>query len=73
METKECGITSGTDGAISMEQQRKDTAEEAARTVYQATPGNVFPMESIVLHHACISDILKWTKLHLDAYLCCDY
>jgi hypothetical protein len=33
----------GTDGAaISMEQQRKDTGEEAA-TVYQATLGNVFP------------------------------
>ena len=58
----------GTDGAISMEQRRKDTANEVA-TVYQATLGNVSPTDSIVLHHARIDDILKWTKEHLDAYL----
>jgi Mrp family chromosome partitioning ATPase len=58
----------GTDGAISMEQLRKDTANEAA-SVYQATLGNVSPTDSVVLHHARIDDILKWTKEHLDAYL----
>jgi hypothetical protein len=26
-------------------------------------------MDSIVLHHAPIEEILKWTKEHLDAYL----
>jgi hypothetical protein len=58
----------GTDGAISMEQRRKETANEAA-TVYQATIGNVSPSDSVVLHHARIDEILKWTKDHLDAYL----
>jgi hypothetical protein len=56
----------GTDGAISMEQRRKETATEA---VYQATIGNVSQTDSIVLHHARIDEILKWTKEHLDAYL----
>jgi hypothetical protein len=51
-----------------MEQRRKDTANEAA-TVYQATLGNVSPTDSVVLHHAHIDEILKWTKEHLDAYL----
>jgi hypothetical protein len=59
----------GTDGAISMEQGRKETATEAL-AVYQATTiGKVSPMDSVVLHHARIDEILKWTKEHLDAYL----
>jgi hypothetical protein len=58
----------GTDGAISMEQRRKETATEAV-AVYQATIGNVSQTDSVVLHHARIDDILKWTKEHLDAYL----
>jgi hypothetical protein len=58
----------GTDGAISMEQRRKETATEAV-AVYQATIGNVSQPDSVVLHHARIDDILKWTKEHLDAYL----
>jgi hypothetical protein len=37
--------------------------------VYQATLGNVSPADSVVLHHARIDEILKWTKEHLDAYL----
>jgi hypothetical protein len=58
----------GTGGAISMEQQRKDTANEAV-AVYQSTIGKVSSTDSIVLHHARIEEILKWTKEHLDAYL----
>jgi hypothetical protein len=57
------------DGAISMEQQRKETATEAG-AVYQATLGNVSPTDSVgVFHHARIDEILKWTKEHLGAYL----
>jgi hypothetical protein len=26
-------------------------------------------MDSVVLHHARLEEILKWTKEHLDAYL----
>jgi hypothetical protein len=37
--------------------------------VYQATIGKVSPTDSVVLHHARIDEILKWTKEHLDAYL----
>ena len=51
-----------------MEQRRKDTANEAV-AVYQSTIGKVFPTDSVVLHHARIKEILKWTKEHLDAYL----
>ena len=59
----------GTDGAISMEQRRKETATEAV-AVYQTTIGTISQMDSIMLHHACITnEILKWTKEHLDACL----
>jgi hypothetical protein len=58
----------GIDGAISMEQRRKETATEAV-AVYQATIGNISQTDSVVLHHARIDEILKWTKEHLDAYL----
>jgi hypothetical protein len=53
----------GTDGAISMEhQRRKETATEAV-AVYQATIGQVSEMDSVVLHHAArIEEILKWMK-----------
>jgi hypothetical protein len=58
----------GIDGAVSIEQRRKETASEAA-AVYQATIGKVSPMDSILLHHSRIEEILKWTKEHLDTYL----
>ena len=49
-----------------MEQRgRKETATEAV-AVYQATIGKVSPTDSVVLHHARINEILKWTKEHLD-------
>jgi hypothetical protein len=51
-----------------MEQRRKETANEAV-AVYQATIGKVSPMDSVVLHHARIDEILKCPKEHLDAYL----
>jgi hypothetical protein len=51
-----------------MEQRRKETVTKAV-AVYQATIGNVPQMDSVVLHHARIDEILKWTKEYLDAYL----
>jgi hypothetical protein len=36
--------------------------------VYQLTIGKVSQTDSVVLHHARIEEILKWTKEHLDAY-----
>jgi hypothetical protein len=51
-----------------MEQRRKETATEAV-AVYQLTIGKVSQTDSIVLHHARIEEILKWTKEDLDAYL----
>jgi hypothetical protein len=58
----------GTGGAISMEQRRKETATEAV-AVDQSTIGKVSQMDSVVLHHARIEEILKWKKEHLDSYL----
>jgi hypothetical protein len=37
--------------------------------VYQATISNLSRMDSVVLQHSHINEILKWTKEHLDAYL----
>ena len=58
----------GTDGAISLEKRRKETATEAI-SVYQATLGKVSQSDSLVLHNSSIALILNWTKEHLDAYL----
>ena len=49
----------GTGGAISMEQLRKKNESVA---VYQSTIGKVSPTDSVVLHHARIEEILKWTR-----------
>jgi hypothetical protein len=68
MEATEHGIACGTDGAISMEQRRKETATEAV-AVYQSNIGKVSQKNSVELHHAQIEEILKWTKEHLDEYL----
>jgi hypothetical protein len=35
----------------------------------QHTIGKISPMDSIVLHHTWIKEILKWNQEHLDAYL----
>jgi hypothetical protein len=58
----------GTDSIISSETCRKDTANEAM-AVYQETIGQVTPMDSLVMHHSMIEEIIKWTQEHLDAYL----
>ena len=58
----------GTDGAISAEQRRKDTATESVEE-YQSTIGKVSPTDGVLLHHARIEEILKWRMEHLDAYL----
>jgi hypothetical protein len=68
METQRNTELHGTDGTISMQNWRKETATEAV-AVYQATIGNVSPTDSVVLHHAGIDEILKWNKEHLDACL----
>jgi hypothetical protein len=67
LETMERGIT------WHLWRHLNGTAEERhserGSDVYQATLGNVSPTDSVVLHHARIDEILKWTKEHLDAYL----
>jgi hypothetical protein len=37
--------------------------------MYQETLGQTTPMDSLVLHHSRIEEIIKWTQEHLDAYL----
>jgi CRISPR/Cas system-associated protein Cas7 (RAMP superfamily) len=58
----------GTDGAISLEHRRRETAT-AAEDVYNSTIGSVSPSDSIVLHQQSIETILQWNQEHLDAYL----
>jgi hypothetical protein len=58
----------GPDSALTLERLRKE-AVTTAMTVYQDTLGNISPSDSIILHQARITDILNWTKQHLDAYL----
>jgi hypothetical protein len=48
---------------------KKQRPRLRAAVVYQPTIGKVSQMDSIVLHHARIQEIIKWTKEHLDAYL----
>jgi hypothetical protein len=47
--------------------------KQRPRLLWQCTRlpaiGNVSQTDSVVLHHARIDEILKWTKEHLDAYL----
>jgi hypothetical protein len=52
----------GPDSALTLERCRKEA-------VYHDTLGNISPSDSIILHRARITDILNWTKQHLDAYL----
>jgi hypothetical protein len=58
----------GENSILSLEKIRKETAAKAA-TVYQATIGKVRPSDGRILHRKQITDILTWTKQHLDAYL----
>jgi hypothetical protein len=58
----------GTDSATSLERHGKDTATEA-ENIYENTIGEVFPTDSIVLHHSPIKEIIKWSQEHLDTYL----
>ena len=58
----------GPDSAITLERRRKEAVTQAT-AVYLDTLGNLSPLDSIILHRAHITDILNWTKQHLDAYL----
>jgi hypothetical protein len=58
----------GENSILSLERIRKETAAKAAN-VYQATIGKVRPSDGRILHRQQITDILTWTKQHLDAYL----
>jgi hypothetical protein len=58
----------GPDSAITLERRRKEAVTQAT-VVYLDTLGNISPSDSIILHRTCITDILNWTKQHLDAYL----
>ena len=58
----------GTDSAITLEKRRLDAVTKAT-AVYTDTIGNILPSDSLILHRTRITDILNWTKQHLDAYL----
>jgi 3'-phosphoadenosine 5'-phosphosulfate sulfotransferase (PAPS reductase)/FAD synthetase len=58
----------GVQGAHTLEKRRKETAARA-KEVYHETLGNIPQSDGLILHRAKISEILNWTKQHLDAYL----
>jgi hypothetical protein len=58
----------GTNSILTLEKRRKEAVTRATQ-VYQDTIGNILPSDSIILHRARITEILNWTKQHLDAYL----
>jgi hypothetical protein len=58
----------GTDSAISLKKQQKETATDAEH-IYLTTIGKVSPTDSIVLHHSSIKQKLTWSQEHLDTYL----
>ena len=63
-----CATYHGDNSAITLERHRKETAAQAT-TIYNETIGNVLPSDSLILHKAKLTEILNWTKQHLDAYL----
>ena len=58
----------GVDGTLTLERKRKDTSLKAA-AVYHDTVGKLIPSDDILLHRKRLTEILNWTKQHLDAYL----
>jgi hypothetical protein len=58
----------GKNSALTLEAQCKEAVTKAT-TVYNDTIGNILPSDSLIIHRAHITDILTWTKQHLDAYL----
>jgi hypothetical protein len=58
----------GPNSALTLERCREEAVTKAT-TENQNTLGNIPPSDSIIPHCACITDILNWTKQHLDAYL----
>jgi hypothetical protein len=46
-----------------------EAAQQSVRTLYQNSQHQVMNQEARLLHRLPISEILKWTKSHLDAYL----
>jgi hypothetical protein len=63
-----CASYHGINSLHTLERKRKSTAQRA-KDVYQQTIGTVSPMEAIILHRHKMTEILNWTKQHLDAYL----
>ena len=58
----------GIDSVLTLDKRWREAATKAT-TVYQETIGNISQSDSLILHHAKISEILTWTQQHLDAYL----
>jgi hypothetical protein len=59
----------GNDGEISQEQAKRTAAFAQVQAVYTDTIGNVSPSASLILHRQRLTNMMTWTKQHLDAYL----
>jgi hypothetical protein len=65
---KRCKELHGEKSEISLEAKRKEAATRAT-AVYKETIGQVTDSDSLILHRERVTDMLNWTKQHLDAYL----
>jgi hypothetical protein len=65
---RRCKELHGEKSELSLEAKRKETATRAM-AAYRDTIGQVSESDSLILHRARVTDMLNWTKQHLDAYL----
>jgi hypothetical protein len=63
-----CASYHGVNSLHTLERKRKSTAQKA-KDMYQQTIDKVSTLEAIILHRHKLTEIMNWTKQHLDAYL----
>jgi hypothetical protein len=56
------------DGTLSSEAKRKDALTRAT-AAYHDTLDQVLSSDSLILHRTRVTNMINWTKQHLDAYL----
>jgi hypothetical protein len=65
---RRCKELHGEKSEISLEAKREEAAIRAM-AAYKDTIGQVTESDSLILHRERVTDMLNWTKQHLDAYL----
>ena len=65
---QQCASYHGVNSLHTLERKRKSTTQKA-KYMYQQTIDKVSTLEAIILHQHKLTEIMNWTKQHLDAYL----